>query len=387
MARVSQQRRTALSELLEASDAAAPNVDCAQPIQSSGGPRQLVYRRLRGVENTFNGAWPASTSIYCWYCRLPFDGTPVPIVQQYDRVKDQYDVYGVCCSAACAKAKIIDEKTNDARNRLILFSKMMIEVFGWPRDKPILPAWPWQAIDVFGGYKTIKEWRNRNGDTSDVRMRLKKPPFVPYHIYTETERRGVAIIDDIGAVRGGGRADDDTVEQQAIQHGAPFSLKGLRRPPEDQCIKTWEQFRAKHPECATGDDNEPLFNVFLREHALPSDEKCREISAAFKQAQRTKRAERKRAKTAAQAATAAAAAATQAQAGAATALDETTGSPPSGYAPSPKPSTKRRAAPTRKPAAVDAVSAAAPAAKKKKQTSRLPAAPAAPAARGELLEF
>ena len=60
---------------------------CDQKIQHSEQPRKLVYRRLRGLENDFNGY--KSTKLCCWYCRLPFDTTPIPIVQQYDAVKDQ----------------------------------------------------------------------------------------------------------------------------------------------------------------------------------------------------------------------------------------------------------------------------------------------------------
>lgn len=297
MSRVSQKRRAELSELIEEADTSAANYNCAQPIKSNGGPRQLIYRRLRGAENTFGGAWPASTHFHCWYCKHSFETTPVPIVQQYDSVKDQYDIYGVCCSAACAKAYIIAEKTNDARTRLIWFSKMMMDVFGWPKDKPIQPAWPWQAIDVYGGYMTVAEWRQRNGDP-EIRMRLKQPPFVPFHIYTETERRGTAIINERGS-DSGQAADEDSVEQQAIQHGAPFSLKGLKRPPEEQCIKTWEQLKAKHPEVAEGEDSEPLFDTFLREHVLPSDEKSKKIREDYVKTQRSRRADRKKYKTAA----------------------------------------------------------------------------------------
>lgn len=290
--RVSQRWRKQCSEAIQTSEVETRDVDCAVQIRGGKGPRRLIYRRLRGMENVFNGAWPKKTKIHCWYCRLPFKTTPVPIVQQYDSDKDKYDVYGICCSAQCSKAYIRSLKTNDARARLVWQEKMLTEEFGWPRNKPIPSAGPWQAIDVFGGYKTIEEWR---GTSPKLSVKLKVPPFVPFHIYTETEQKGVSVIEETAA---SSREIDDSVEEQAIQHGASFSLKKLRRPPESEIIRTEEELYAKYPDCV-GDgegDSEPFFQTFLRTQQLPTDEECANIRKMNKEKRKAESVKKKEAK-------------------------------------------------------------------------------------------
>lgn len=276
--RVSQRWRKQCSEAIQTSEVETRNVDCAVQIRGGRGPRRLIYRRLRGMDNIFNGSWPKSTKIHCWYCRLPFKTTPVPIVQQYDSVKDKYDVYGICCSAQCSKSYVRSLKTNDARTRLVWQENMLVEEFGWPQNKPIPSAPPWQAIDVFGGYMTIEEWR---GTSPQLSIKLKMPPFVPFHIYTETEQKGSAIVEETAATL---RETDDSVEEQAIQHGASFSLKKLRRPPDSEIIRTEEQLHEKYPDCVgEGEEEEPFFRTFLRTQPLPTDEECLEIQKKNKE--------------------------------------------------------------------------------------------------------
>ena len=287
--RVSQRWRKQYSEAIKTSEVSTRYVDCSVQIRGGKGPRRLIYRRLRGMENVFNGTWPKSTKIYCWYCRLEFQTTPVPIVQQYDAVKDKYDVYGICCSAQCSKAYIRSLKTNDARTRLVWQEKMLREEFGWPTNKPIPSAPPWQAIDVYGGYMTIDEWR---GTSPQLSIKLKVPPFVPFHIYTETEQKGLSVIEETAS---SSRETDDTVEEQAIQHGASFSLKKLRRPPESEIIRTEEELYAKYPNCVGDgeDDSEPFFRTFLRTQQLPTDEECIEIRKNNKERRRAASAKKK----------------------------------------------------------------------------------------------
>jgi len=287
--RVSQKRRANFSELVQTSNVPEQDVLCDQKIRLGSEPRKLVYRRLRGVENVFDGSWPETTNIHCWYCRLPFGTTPVPIVQQYDPVKDLYDVYGITCSPACSKAFISRNNNNDSRTRLMWQSKMLIEVFGWPRDKPIPTADDWEAIDVFGGYMTIDEWRKTK---PGIKIRIKKPPFVPFHIFVETEYKGLSVIDqttDECAI-----ADQaDTLEQQAVMHGAAFSLKNLKRPDEDKIIRTTAQLHAAHPRYKE-EETTSIFDEFLRTQPLPSDEACMEIR---NQREAERKAKRKRKKT------------------------------------------------------------------------------------------
>lgn len=281
--RVSQRKRDDFSELVRRSAIEEQDVDCGQRVRpSGGGARKLVYRRLRGIENTFNGEWPKTTNIRCWNCKLPFKSVPIPIVQEYDAVRGVYDVYGITCSPSCSKAFISGMKNNDGRTRMMWQHKMLVEVFGWPADKPIPKANPWEELEVYGGYKTVEEWRRHD---PGVTVRIKKPPFVPFHIFTETELRGLCVID---------HTDDreeraDTLEEQAIQHGAVFSLKDLKRPPEDEIVRTVDDLKAKHPDHSATDNRHGFFQQFLDTHTLPTDEECARLRAKRKEENQEKR--------------------------------------------------------------------------------------------------
>ena len=282
--RISQKRRQGISDAV---DVAEQEVICDHELRSGTQPRRLVYRRLPGLM-THGGIWPAKTHVACWYCRLPFDSQPIPIVQQYDATKNMYDVYGVACSGPCSKSYIMSLRNNDARTRLMWQTKMLIEVFGWPADEPIPAANPWQALDVFGGYMTVTQWR-RVGP--EMRMQLKMPPFVPFVIFTETELKGgVYQIDQTKPPEGLDHVD--TLEEQAMQHGAAFSLKGLHRP--ETIISTVEQLAAAHPHHAV--DTSPhgsIFGEFMATQTLPSPAECQNIRD---QREADRRAKRKRKK-------------------------------------------------------------------------------------------
>ena len=275
------------------SDITEQNVLCDQKIRHSEQPRKLVYRRLRGMEHNFDGTWPKSTNLHCWYCRLPFETTPVPIVQQYDPIRDQYDVYGIACSPSCSKAFISRSNNNDSRTRLMWQSKMLIDVFGWPREIPIPMANDWESIDCFGGYLSIDEWRKQN---PGIKIRVKKPPFIPFHVFTETEHQQLSVVDQ-SAANFANADPGDTLEEQAVMHGAAFSLKNLRRPPEDEVIRTVEQLRAAHPRHKEL-ETPSVFDEFLKTQPLPSAAECKAIRDA-READRKAKRKRKRTATSA----------------------------------------------------------------------------------------
>lgn len=240
------------------------------------GPRRLIYRRIKGMEQYANeeGMWPQKIDIYCWYCRLPFDTTPIPIVQQYDSQRQKFDVYGVCCSPECSKSYICGLKTNDGITRLMWQRKMVVEVFGWPIDKAIPMAHPWQALRVFGGHMEVDEWRKH---TTGITMKLKMPPFVPFHIYLETEQKGVALIDQTSEKPA--KSDPETLENLAKQHGAKFSFEKLKRPPEEKVIKTLRQLKETHPNMDVDMTSGSVFQEFLDTQDIPSEEQCEKEKA------------------------------------------------------------------------------------------------------------
>jgi hypothetical protein len=283
--RISQKRRQGFSDALDVTE---QEVVCDQDIRTGPQPRRLIYRRLKGLIVEKGGVFPKRTNIACWYCRLSFKTQPIPIVQQYDATKNVYDVYGVACSGPCSKSYIMSLRNNDARTRLMWQTKMLIEVFGWPPDEPVPAANPWQALDVFGGYMNVDEWRRV---VPDIKMQIKMPPFVPFVIFTETEMKGgVCQVDQTKPMEA--MEHVDTLEEQAMQHGAAFSLKGLKRP--EAIISTVEQLAVAHPHHAV--DISPhgsVFGEFLATQTLPTPEECQDIRD---QREADRKAKRKRKK-------------------------------------------------------------------------------------------
>lgn len=274
MSRLIAQRRTDTQSLTVDGE---QHINCdKRSVQANRGARKLVFRRLCGTECR-DGRWPHRTKVRCWYCRLPFTGTPIPVVQQYDSIRELYDVYGMCCSAPCSKAFIIDLRSNDGLTRLMWQRRMLVDIFGWPAATPIPTAPPWQALKEFGGYMSVAEWRG--AAAQQLKMRLRKAPFVPFSIFTESELTGEAALVEAGVSDTRvtpTRQSQDSLQQQATQHGASFSLKNLCRPPESEVIKTTGQLRTKHPELAAG-AGESEFQEFLDTQALPTEEECRKV--------------------------------------------------------------------------------------------------------------
>jgi hypothetical protein len=293
MARVIAQRQRDV-QAIELGD--EQQIDCdTRSIQANRGARKLLFRKLSGTECR-DGRWPGRTKVRCWYCRLPFSGTPVPVVQQYDSVRDLYTVYGMCCGAPCSKAFIIDLRSNDGLTRLMWQRRMLVDVFGWPADQPIPTAPPWQALKEFGGSMTAAEWR---AAPYKLKMRLRKAPFVPFSIFTESEITGEAALVEAGvnSTGPGPARKRESLEQQATQHGASFSLKNLVRPPEHEVIKTNAQLRDRHPELAAAASAESEFQEFLDTQALPTEAECRTVREK-REAERKASRKRKRSKTA-----------------------------------------------------------------------------------------
>jgi hypothetical protein len=227
----------------------------------------VVYKRLQPGD-----------AARCSYCRLPFDGCGVPIVESYDPGPRTYEAYRSACTPACAKSFIAASGGDGAARRLLWQRQLLVEEFGWPCDKPIPLARPWEELVEFGGTLGVDEWRRTAGC---VRSRVVPASVVPHQVLTEVLRAGESRSD------GGEGLDfgDDALES--------MSTVGLRRPQEDHCIKTIEQLQAAFPDFEVVSRSEGEFAKFLRNDELPSDARCAELRAeltAEKKAQRKRRA-------------------------------------------------------------------------------------------------
>jgi hypothetical protein len=312
--RVSQKNRAALAEVLDV-DSTEPfprhTVNCHKEARRGDGARRLIYRRLTGTE-AFGEAWPESTDILCWHCGLHFNTTPVPAVQDYDEETDKYDVYGIFCTLGCVKRHISDSAcSTEVSRRLVLQRQMAIAVFGWPADQPITQAPPKVVLQPYGGYMSVEEFRTQH---PGIRIELRSAPFVPHVIFAETEnttddfRLTQPGDDDLStvaartaAINGSSTMDPlaeaNSLEQTSIHHGGTVSLKDMRRPPEDQVLRTPEDLQQRYPKTETlADRTDSAFETFMHTQPLPSDAECRVIRDQQKMARKEEREARKMSK-------------------------------------------------------------------------------------------
>lgn len=129
-------------------------------------------------KKTDTSEWPCSTSVLCHWCCHSFKGSPVALptrmcLSEYNKI-EKCEVTGCFCSFACAAAHNFDN-CNDADemweryamlNRMYYECSLQREV---ARDKitRVIPAPPRTALQVFGGYLSIEEFREKTDNLSE----------------------------------------------------------------------------------------------------------------------------------------------------------------------------------------------------------------------------
>lgn len=102
--------------------------------------------------------WPSSTNVACWNCTHTFDGIPIAIPGSLHRNKSTLvGCYGVFCSFNCAKRYCMNKNRHDSMQQLQLLSLLHMKILG--NTARIFPAPPFQALDKYGGYMSIEEYR------------------------------------------------------------------------------------------------------------------------------------------------------------------------------------------------------------------------------------
>jgi hypothetical protein len=118
--------------------------------------------------------WPPAPDVACLHDCHPFQTQAIPIVHRYDERAGKYHVYGVFCSANCAKMYIIEHEPGVTSRRMVEFLSMLRSVFGITGN--IKPAPPRVRLRLFGGELSIEQFRNQFRHAHE---RLLVPPFVP----------------------------------------------------------------------------------------------------------------------------------------------------------------------------------------------------------------
>tara|TARA_B100000989_G_C19511280_1_gene459205 strand:+ start:814 stop:1446 length:633 start_codon:yes stop_codon:yes gene_type:complete len=103
-----------------------------------------------------NNNLPKTTKLSCFWCRHPFDCSPIgcPI----DFSNNKYITDGIFCSFNCCLSFILENVHNTL---YIKSNKLLINIFKTLFDKTYIePAPSWRLLKNYGGKYTIDEYRN-----------------------------------------------------------------------------------------------------------------------------------------------------------------------------------------------------------------------------------
>jgi hypothetical protein len=100
--------------------------------------------------------WKETTDLCCWWCVHPFSNPPFGLPIKYEN--NVYEVQGCFCSLNCAKSYNLKENNYRMSEINSLIEDFRRELFG-VNSLPVLVAPPRQALDIFGGYLSIDDFR------------------------------------------------------------------------------------------------------------------------------------------------------------------------------------------------------------------------------------
>ena len=133
----------------------------------------LVLDQYRGPDNK-KFEWPEKTDIHCWWCCHSFENSPATLPYKYDPIRNRFKVMGIFCSWSCAKSYSLNDNSLQIRNFCMLnLTEFVRQIYGYTIKIPCAP--PRQSLKIFGGYMSIKEFRNKD---PSVHIRINKTDAV-----------------------------------------------------------------------------------------------------------------------------------------------------------------------------------------------------------------
>ncbi|ACH46774.1 putative VLTF2 transcription factor [Feldmannia species virus] len=128
---------------------------------------------MKVIQDCLSQDWPTSTDNLCQHCCHPIDGVPVPLPQSYDTLKKVYHCRGQFCSWQCVKAYNMRSTVPAGRGNRNMYIALLahrtwvkvrknVDDFERLRTyacTSINPAPPPESLRIFGGDKTIHEFR------------------------------------------------------------------------------------------------------------------------------------------------------------------------------------------------------------------------------------
>lgn len=268
---------------------------------------RVVYRNLQNILNK-DGTLPDRVrDIDCCYHDRPFDGKPVPVVEEYDQHRDVFYVRRVACRPECAKSFLAQSSGDWYRTLIMLQRRLTAQLGIIDPFRPVPYARSKDALDYKGGHMTLEEWLQPlhvDDATGNLLPVVTEPPkMIPHRVMLRMSDKDFPLDtvdnDDTTTTVEDKAEEEDNGIPLAASNLKDLSTHNIRRPPEDQCIKTVEQLTKAYPDMDLCDpDPGPFHDWVERARAagsLPNDEQCKNHLAKRASEKRTRRANKKKA--------------------------------------------------------------------------------------------
>lgn len=212
--------------------AAVSNVACSTHFAHSSTHRSTAHLHALHADS----CWLEPTTVWCWHCCHPFEGSPVYVPTAIKTVSDDdatFEVYGNFCSFPCARAYLAERPHFNSHQEMVLLNKMAIDVYG--QDVPIRLAPPRICLSQFGGNMSLAEFRQAHVKRH---ITCTYPPFSAGKVVVnssdvnsnsaEDQRSGVDSepLDATAEYRDGAPAPLSDPSSDAAQ----WSVRNIRRP-------------------------------------------------------------------------------------------------------------------------------------------------------------
>jgi hypothetical protein len=125
---------------------------------------------------------PSKTDLHCWWCCHQFNNPIIYCPVSYHLKKDIFKVKGVFCSYSCSYAYSLKDASIKDKSLI----KFMYKTITSKRFDGIKPAPPKEVLKIFGGSKTIEEFRNC-GENPNIDMSINIYPLVYIPCQIETK--------------------------------------------------------------------------------------------------------------------------------------------------------------------------------------------------------
>lgn len=151
-----------------------------ETVVSDNGVIDKEYHITDDVVVDKTGKWKKQTDVWCDWCCHPFNTVPVGLPESYCLKAKKFQVRDCFCSFNCAHAYNISLDDHKVWERYALLTRLKNVVFAGTEieNKRIVSAPPKKILNVFGGDKTIEEFRNTRISVPKSYL-TRLPPSIP----------------------------------------------------------------------------------------------------------------------------------------------------------------------------------------------------------------